>query len=327
MFVLSEVSAGRPFSAAVRRSRGARLRRARSARRPVGPRCRPQGADPGAHAGLSRRARRGPTISCRSAYAALSLTAFLERLPELDAAWQHASRRSAGREGPRAALRRVGDATQGVGRAGRRARVEPDGTASGTRNLVTFHSRRYQREPLVISGPGRRRGRHGGRHPQRHPLAGDRDDAGRDAAADPDQPRLRRRARSTPLEDARRLSQRTGNHVFLKREDLQPIFTYKLRGAYNRMAHLTRRRARARRDRGQRRQSCAGRGLLGAAPWRERADRDAADDAGDQGRRGARAWRRGRAGRRHATPMPRHAPRRSRPRADASRFMPSTIRW
>jgi threonine dehydratase len=35
------------------------------------------------------------------------------------------------------------------------------------------------------------------------------------------------------------LSQRTGNQVLLKREDLQPIFTYKLRGAYNRIAHLT----------------------------------------------------------------------------------------
>ena len=46
-------------------------------------------------------------------------------------------------------------------------------------------------------------------------------------------------AKSTPLDEARRLSQRTGNHVLLKREDLQPIFTYKLRGAYNRMAHLT----------------------------------------------------------------------------------------
>ena len=46
-------------------------------------------------------------------------------------------------------------------------------------------------------------------------------------------------ARSTPLDEARRLSQRTGNRVLLKREDLQPIFTYKLRGAYNRMAHLT----------------------------------------------------------------------------------------
>ena len=44
---------------------------------------------------------------------------------------------------------------------------------------------------------------------------------------------------STPLDAARRLSRRTGHQVFLKREDLQPIFTYKLRGAYNRMAHLS----------------------------------------------------------------------------------------
>lgn len=28
------------------------------------------------------------------------------------------------------------------------------GSAGGTRNLVTFHSRRYDLEPLVISGPG-----------------------------------------------------------------------------------------------------------------------------------------------------------------------------
>jgi len=46
-------------------------------------------------------------------------------------------------------------------------------------------------------------------------------------------------ARHTPLDEARRLSQRTGHEVFLKREDLQPIFTYKIRGAYNRIAHLS----------------------------------------------------------------------------------------
>ena len=46
-------------------------------------------------------------------------------------------------------------------------------------------------------------------------------------------------ARTTPLDRAHRLSRHTGNQVFLKREDLQPIFTFKLRGAYNRMAHLT----------------------------------------------------------------------------------------
>ena len=46
-------------------------------------------------------------------------------------------------------------------------------------------------------------------------------------------------AKQTPLDPARRLSQRTGHHVFLKREDLQPVFTYKIRGAYNRIAHLS----------------------------------------------------------------------------------------
>jgi threonine dehydratase len=46
-------------------------------------------------------------------------------------------------------------------------------------------------------------------------------------------------AQETPLDPAPRLSRRLGNEVLLKREDLQPIFTYKLRGAYNRIAHLT----------------------------------------------------------------------------------------
>jgi len=43
----------------------------------------------------------------------------------------------------------------------------------------------------------------------------------------------------TPLQHAARLSARLGNDVFFKREDLQPIFSFKLRGAYNRMARLT----------------------------------------------------------------------------------------
>ena len=46
-------------------------------------------------------------------------------------------------------------------------------------------------------------------------------------------------ARETPLDLAPRLSQRTRNTVWLKREDLQPIFTFKLRGAYNCIAHLS----------------------------------------------------------------------------------------
>jgi threonine dehydratase len=43
----------------------------------------------------------------------------------------------------------------------------------------------------------------------------------------------------TPLEEAPNLSRRCGNRVLLKREDLQPVFSFKLRGAYNKMARLT----------------------------------------------------------------------------------------
>ncbi len=42
----------------------------------------------------------------------------------------------------------------------------------------------------------------------------------------------------TPLDDAPRLSHRLGNRVLLKREDLQPVFSFKLRGAYNKIFHL-----------------------------------------------------------------------------------------
>jgi threonine dehydratase len=42
----------------------------------------------------------------------------------------------------------------------------------------------------------------------------------------------------SPLEVAPRLSRRLGNAVFFKREDLQPVFSFKLRGAYNKIANL-----------------------------------------------------------------------------------------
>jgi threonine dehydratase len=43
----------------------------------------------------------------------------------------------------------------------------------------------------------------------------------------------------TPLEPAKTLSRRLGNQVLLKREDQQPVFSFKLRGAYNKMVHLS----------------------------------------------------------------------------------------
>ncbi|MEK6662840.1 MAG: threonine ammonia-lyase, biosynthetic [Pseudomonadota bacterium] len=45
-------------------------------------------------------------------------------------------------------------------------------------------------------------------------------------------------ALESPLDVAPVLSQRLGNTVLLKREDMQSVFSFKLRGAYNKMAHL-----------------------------------------------------------------------------------------
>ena len=45
-------------------------------------------------------------------------------------------------------------------------------------------------------------------------------------------------ARETPLDVAPLLSSRLGNQAFLKREDLQPVFSFKCRGAYNKMSRL-----------------------------------------------------------------------------------------
>ena len=44
--------------------------------------------------------------------------------------------------------------------------------------------------------------------------------------------------RETPVTPAVNLSARLGCKVLLKREDLQPVFSFKVRGAYNKMAHL-----------------------------------------------------------------------------------------
>ncbi len=43
----------------------------------------------------------------------------------------------------------------------------------------------------------------------------------------------------TSLDEATVLSQRLHNRILLKREDQQPVFSFKLRGAYNRMSHLS----------------------------------------------------------------------------------------
>ena len=46
-------------------------------------------------------------------------------------------------------------------------------------------------------------------------------------------------ADETPLDTMPGLSKRLANSVLLKREDLQPVFSFKLRGAYNKIVHLS----------------------------------------------------------------------------------------
>jgi len=46
-------------------------------------------------------------------------------------------------------------------------------------------------------------------------------------------------AKKTPLEKAHNLSNKLNNDIFLKREDLQDVFSFKVRGAYNKMSKLT----------------------------------------------------------------------------------------
>ena len=46
-------------------------------------------------------------------------------------------------------------------------------------------------------------------------------------------------ARETPLEFIPRLSDRLDANIWLKREDMQSVFSFKLRGAYNKIYNLS----------------------------------------------------------------------------------------
>ena len=152
MYVLSEISSGRAFSDAVREAvdRGY--------------------AEPDPRDDLSGRdaARKGlilarmlgyrgaPPVAddlVPAAYRGLSLREFLARLPELDDDWRKrvSAEKTKGR-----LLRYVVTAGPRSVTAGLLAvpATSPMGAASGTRNIITFHSKRYKNEPLVVSGPG-----------------------------------------------------------------------------------------------------------------------------------------------------------------------------
>ena len=71
-------------------------------------------------------------------------------------------------------------------------------------------------------------------------------------------------ARETPLDHAPRLRTVSATKVLLKREDLQPVFSFKLRGAYNKIAHLGKHEYSSRHHHRERRQPLAGCRVLGA---------------------------------------------------------------
>jgi aspartokinase/homoserine dehydrogenase 1 len=152
MHVASAVSAGRPFSEAVREA----VERGYAE---PDPRDDLSGADAGRKALILARllGYRGPApkpddLVPRS-MRGLTPSQFMKRLPDLDRDWASRTEREAGRG---RVLRYVVTATAKSVSA-RLVAVDassPIGALTGTRNLVAFTTRRYRTEPLVVSGPG-----------------------------------------------------------------------------------------------------------------------------------------------------------------------------
>ena len=152
MHVASAVSAGRPFSEAVREAVD------RGYAEPD-PRDDLSGADAGRKALILARllGYRGPApkpddLVPRS-MKGLTPEQFMKRLPDLDREWAARTEREARRG---RVLRYVVTATANSVSA-RLVAVDassPIGALTGTRNLVAFTTRRYRTEPLVVSGPG-----------------------------------------------------------------------------------------------------------------------------------------------------------------------------
>jgi aspartokinase/homoserine dehydrogenase 1 len=152
MHVLSAVSAGRPFSEAVREAVD------RGYAEPD-PRDDLSGRD-AARKGLilgRMLGYQGPPPAAEDLvpreYGALKVPEFMRRLPELDASWRHKVARAAAkgrvfRYVVSASARRVSAGLKQV------PHDNPMGMATGTSNIIVFRSKRYKDVPLVVSGPG-----------------------------------------------------------------------------------------------------------------------------------------------------------------------------
>ena len=152
MYIASAVSAGRPFSEAVREAVE------RGFAEPD-PRDDLSGADAARKALILARllgyhgASPKPDDLVPRALRGIALPQFMKKLQGLDAEWAERARREARRG---RVLRYVVTATP-TSVSARLVSVDassPIGALSGTRNLVAFTTRRYRTEPLVISGPG-----------------------------------------------------------------------------------------------------------------------------------------------------------------------------
>ncbi len=87
-------------------------------------------------------------------------------------------------------------------------------------------------------------------------------------------------AQVTPLQKMEKLSSRLDNVILVKREDRQPVHSFKLRGAYAMMAGLTEEQKSPRRDYRVGGEPCTGRGVFLRAAWREVSDRHAKSNGG-----------------------------------------------
>jgi homoserine dehydrogenase len=152
MHIASAVSAGRPFSEAVREAVE------RGFAEPD-PRDDLSGLDAARKALILARllGYRGslpkPDTLVPRPLQGIPLAQFIRKLPQFDAEWAARTQREASRG---RVLRYVVTATA-TSVSARLVAVDatsPIGALTGTRNLVAFTTRRYRKEPLVISGPG-----------------------------------------------------------------------------------------------------------------------------------------------------------------------------
>ncbi|XP_059298246.1 threonine dehydratase 1 biosynthetic, chloroplastic-like [Lycium ferocissimum] len=110
-------------------------------------------------------------------------------------------------------------------------------TCSDTVKIVN-NSKTYSMAPLLVVSPSSLRCQPGYLIPN-YPVGGNGGDTGFQYLIDILSTRVYDVAYESPLQLAPKLSEKLGVNVWLKREDLQPVFSFKLRGAYNMMANLS----------------------------------------------------------------------------------------